>query len=99
MPHDVHLRDGAVGEAYRLAVERDDPALIDLLARELRLGLLAALARLHLLRGHHAGDCLLSRHAGRSPLSGATISAAIPATSATGVAITAGSPTTTMRRW
>src|SRR5215207_695747 len=96
MAYDVNVRLASVRIPNAVLVQLDDLPGVQTLASHLGIGLRARWLRLELGRSHHGGGFLLG-HAATSAPSGVTISAGAPWISASGAAITVGSPTTTMR--
>src|SRR5687768_16701418 len=99
MAHDVHVGLAPVRVANPIAVQLDDLASVDALAADLCVRLRAVSSRLELGGRDDRRSLLLpaAAHAATSVPSGVTTSTDAPWISESGMAITPGSPTTTMR--
>src|SRR5688572_11080261 len=98
MAHDVHVGLASVRIANPVAVELDDLARVDVLAADQCVRLRSASSRLELGGCDDRRSLLLPvAHVTTSVPSGVTISTDAPWISESGVTITPGSPTTTIR--
>src|SRR5215208_348455 len=98
MAYDVYLGFTSVRIADPIAVQLDDLSAVDALAADLCIRPRAVSSRLEVSGGDDRRSLLLpGAHAAATVPSGVTISTGAPWISDSGVTITPGSPTTTMR--